>query len=196
MPNHITNVIELQTEDFEKVKDEVMTNGRFDFEKLIPMPLDVYRGSVSLLEEKDFPKNWYNWSIDHWGTKWNAYDTCVEKEGKETKLSFLTAWGTPDPVIVAFANKTQVPFQYKYFDEGHGFFGHDAWGKPNRPWTSPEMSRLSHNYMMPEIYNSLCQELQGYHPNPPDLIGNVQENEDGPFVSFIVNDAVDPDDDR
>lgn len=40
-------------------------------------------------------KNWYNWSIDNWGTKWDASETYVE----DGEISFETAWSTPYPVI-------------------------------------------------------------------------------------------------
>lgn len=38
---------------------------------------------------------WYAWCTKHWGTKWNAYDCRCDGE----KLSFLTAWSAPRPVL-------------------------------------------------------------------------------------------------
>jgi hypothetical protein len=195
MPNHVTNVIELKTEDFDRIKDRIMSGEEFDFEKLIPMPLNVYRGNISFINEIRFPNNWYNWSIENWGTKWNAYDTHVNRGEKETKLTFFTAWEKPDPVIVAFANLTKIPFQHKYFDEGHGFYGHDAWGFPRNNWEGKAMSLLASDYGRQDIYNSLCQELQGYHPDPPDMTGTVSDGDDDCALFTIhINDEVDPDD--
>jgi hypothetical protein len=44
--------------------------------------------------EHGYP-TWYEWSSEHWGTKWNAYDF-AEVEGG---VQFDTAWGAPHPVI-------------------------------------------------------------------------------------------------
>jgi hypothetical protein len=35
--------------------------------------------------------SWYNWSVDHWDTKWNAY----EQERDGNTLVFCTAWSAP-----------------------------------------------------------------------------------------------------
>lgn len=42
---------------------------------------------------------WYKWSINNWGTKWNACDTIVDcdEDGYET-IQFLTAWSEPMPI--------------------------------------------------------------------------------------------------
>ena len=38
---------------------------------------------------------WYQWRIQHWGTKWNASSV----EITDGQLSFLTAWNAPKPVL-------------------------------------------------------------------------------------------------
>lgn len=40
---------------------------------------------------------WYSWSIEHWGTKWNAADTCVDANNET--VSFNTAWSEPIPFL-------------------------------------------------------------------------------------------------
>ena len=44
---------------------------------------------------------WYEWSVKHWGTKWNAYDCSYDEA--DCKLTFLTAWSAPHPVVAALA---------------------------------------------------------------------------------------------
>lgn len=39
---------------------------------------------------------WYDWCCEHWGTKWNAGDTCIFDDDE---VSFETAWCAPIPVI-------------------------------------------------------------------------------------------------
>lgn len=43
---------------------------------------------------------WYEWSINHWGTKWNAYDCspCEPVDG-HAELRFSTAWSAPHPIL-------------------------------------------------------------------------------------------------
>ena len=38
---------------------------------------------------------WYEWCVQNWGTKWNAYD-CSPGDGS---IEFHTAWSAPHPVI-------------------------------------------------------------------------------------------------
>ncbi len=59
-----------------------------------PDDLDsVIRGARNYLECGHI--SWYTWSIEHWGTKWNAYEHSVSDES----LRFQTAWSIPAPVI-------------------------------------------------------------------------------------------------
>ena len=128
MPNHVTHKIIFSIDDPQKILDEVCPGGKFDFGKLIPMPLDVYRGDTSSIDEKDFPNNWHSWGVAHWGTKWNCYEqSCGIKDGVAF-IKFDTAWSIPYPVLAAFANKYAIPFEHRYFDEGENFWGIQKWG--------------------------------------------------------------------
>ena len=43
---------------------------------------------------------WYEWSVNNWGTKWNAYE-CTPSEPNEAsaELCFQTAWSAPHPIL-------------------------------------------------------------------------------------------------
>jgi hypothetical protein len=47
--------------------------------------------------------DWYSWSFDNWGTKWNACRTelaeCVFAEPSYVEIRFDTAWSAPLPVF-------------------------------------------------------------------------------------------------
>lgn len=59
---------------------------------------------------------WYDWRVQHWGTKWNCYE--CEEEG-DRRISFLTAWASPDPVFDELARRyPKVAFSCYSVDEG------------------------------------------------------------------------------
>lgn len=63
-----------------------------------------------------FP-SWYGWSVENWGTKWNAMDTTFLKE----ELFFLTAWETPLPIFKKMVEiNPKTAFQVEYYDENMG----------------------------------------------------------------------------
>lgn len=46
--------------------------------------------------------NWYDWSIQNWGTKWGAYDPQFDEEGN---YDFTSAWSPVTfEIILEFAN--------------------------------------------------------------------------------------------
>ena len=74
----------------------------FDFNNIVPMPKNIYRGSLGTVEEEKYGKNnWYHWSIDNWGTKWNAVDTRVELNDGSLYYTFDTAWDCPREIVNA-----------------------------------------------------------------------------------------------
>jgi hypothetical protein len=93
MPNWVTNHIYAE----DHVLDALISNDEVDFNSIIPMPDDVYRGNLGVQEEKKYPgqQNWYGWSLANWGTKWNASDTARESNC----VKFNTAWSFPEPIF-------------------------------------------------------------------------------------------------
>lgn len=61
--------------------------------------------------------DWYEWSIKHWGTKWNGYETVVDCCG----IEFQTAWSTPVPVFVELSKRLKnIVITVNYADEDIG----------------------------------------------------------------------------
>ena len=128
MPNHIYNIVTMKCphEQAQTILNEVQDDhygiGSIDFEKLIPMPDDVYRGPLGSKEMKEYPgeKNWYNWSINHWGTKWPAYGT-DELPAVEDSLVFQTAWSSVPIVIRELSHRyPDISMEYSWADEDFG----------------------------------------------------------------------------
>ena len=62
--------------------------------------------------------DWYDWSCEHWGTKWNAYD-CSYDGDKE--LSFSTAWSASHPILQQLSEKfPDVSIEHLWADENYG----------------------------------------------------------------------------
>ena len=117
MPNWVRNQVSVGNK---QALDECIKRGEkgdeFDFNVVIPMPEHIFRGNLGFNEHEKYGKdNWYDWSIEHWGTKWNGgqcrrtYDDTVE---------FETAWATPEPVIKAMSEKYKTKVEVYYADEG------------------------------------------------------------------------------
>src|SRR5690606_37803499 len=123
MPNNVSHKITFDASHAAEVFEACCTDGRFDFDMLIPRPLRMYRGNLSCEEENDFKCNWSSWQRENWGTKWNAYQCSCMVDGGKAIIKFDTAWSIPYPVIAAFANRFGISFEHRYFDEGHNFWG-------------------------------------------------------------------------
>ncbi len=69
--------------------------------------------------EEHGSKDWYDWSIKNWGTKWNAYsDNVID----DTTIVFDTAWSSPIPVFKALSKMfPKVKFELSYADEDFGY---------------------------------------------------------------------------
>ena len=67
--------------------------------------------------------SWYGWRIQHWGTKWNAYDQTVkENTGSSAVLEFYTAWNAPAPVVEKLAEQNPgIVFRHRWADEDIGY---------------------------------------------------------------------------
>lgn len=60
---------------------------------------------------------WYEWCIDHWGTKWNACECSIG----ENYLEFETAWSAPFPVVMELSKRfPELTFRHEWADEDIG----------------------------------------------------------------------------
>ena len=83
---------------------------------------------VKIALEQTGSCNWYDWSIEHWGTKWNGHGRSVDVqtwgEYSEAELNFDTAWSPPLPVIKALGEKyPDLSFTLVYYESGGAFHG-------------------------------------------------------------------------
>lgn len=136
MPNHVENFLyviapneEKEKEIFDFLKGNNKTGGEdvyIDFNNITPAPPWIYKGNLGSKERAIWGKNtWYDWNIDNWGTKWNAYSQSTGSikidSGTVPYITFQTAWAAPLQVL------TKLPyifpdsgFLHVWADEDHG----------------------------------------------------------------------------
>jgi hypothetical protein len=122
MPNHCSNRVEFtgQYEDLVMLREFLKgKDSEFTFVNIIPPPAD----------ESDS----YNWCINNWGTKWDAYHQggppLIQGESHDASMvyTFDTAWSPPQPVMIALAEKCpHVRIRHTYVEEGMAFGGVDV----------------------------------------------------------------------
>lgn len=108
MPNWVRNKLFIYgpSEEVRQCTLDIGTDSEhISFEKILPRP-------------KDIGDNWYDWSIDNWGTKWDVTETFEDEEGF---ICFDTAWSTPIELISYLSEKyTLLTFEVHYADEDLG----------------------------------------------------------------------------
>ena len=66
---------------------------------------------------------WYEWSIRHWGTKWNAYGygKAERRYYEGNSLNFQTAWNAPHPILRKLSELyPDVKIEHKWADKDIG----------------------------------------------------------------------------
>lgn len=122
MPNHITNILTITAPEGHEVKELIefvsSNESKFDFNTIIPMPATI----IESFGTPGINPPWYKWSIENWGTKWNAYDISVDGN----VIRFDTAWSCPMPIFKELHRKfPNFTIDIKYADEDWGHnFGH------------------------------------------------------------------------
>ena len=149
MPNWCNNVIEVSHIDRSKMEALVAAvNDHNFFKHVIPIPegLDIVAGRVGaddnaeqialeaqekLNEERHGYKNWYDFCVNEWGTKWDtdAYDTVIlPEDSNKVTFGFDTAWGPATGVYDALMDQGFAVRAY-YYEPGMAFCGvHDENG--------------------------------------------------------------------
>ena len=119
---------------------------------------------------------WYDWRCANWGTKWDAYDTYIDKENNI--IEFNTAWSCPLPILDKLAEicyEHEVELTGKWADEDRGcnvgIFESDCSG--DEYWFSYEIMDNCSN----EAYN-IYVELHG------ESIMCMGKDENGNWVGY------------
>lgn len=124
MPYHVTTEIIASP----NVAASLLNAAReVDFTAVVPEPANIDHSPCSHTWGGDagHPEGtvcWYQWRTEHWGTKWNAYDSSVDAmPGDLARVRFDTAWSHPAPVLRALAERhPDEVILVRYADEDLG----------------------------------------------------------------------------
>jgi hypothetical protein len=78
--------------------------------------------------EKFGNKNWYDWNIANWGTKWSDSDTHIVGQYEDmVEFAFESAWAPPETGIAKISELfPELSFVVTYTEEGMDFYGATA----------------------------------------------------------------------
>jgi hypothetical protein len=83
--------------------------------------------NMKALKEQTGYADWYEWSVNNWGTKWNATEGMCYAQRTRIRLTFWTAWSPPVPIVEALSEKyPTTKFSLRFYECGVGFKGHYA----------------------------------------------------------------------
>jgi hypothetical protein len=116
MPNWCSNTITISAEP-KKIQEFV----NFLEEKDGKNWFDFFRPTPESLKEE----GWYEWSVENWGTKWNAdaQDWSITEDLSEVSFWFDSAWSPPIQLYNFMTENTDFDVRAEYEEEGMGFVG-------------------------------------------------------------------------
>ena len=133
-PNSVINKIE------KIVKEEDNKNGLLQFmfprpaeldDTTSPAPRETKEDKLKskALMEKYGHDNWYDWSCDNWGTKWEVCEFYgvdrqeISDDESTISFAFQSAWAPPTGAYQEFVDKHPVSLEAKYHEPGCDFMG-------------------------------------------------------------------------
>lgn len=99
--------------------------------------------------------DWYSWSINNWGTKWNSYAFNEGENHARYGFSFDTAWSPPEPVFDKLVEKfPNLTFDVAWFDEGWMHAGEGVIGRDNPDSTMDTIACEPNDELYEKVYGS------------------------------------------
>ncbi len=182
MPNYVTNIILIHAPEERRngilraIQNDAIGLGSIDFNKVIPMPQNLNNESDRSLS--DGVPDWYSWSNENWGTKWNAL--VPEAPVDKSAIHFLSAWSPPVPVLQKLSEQyPDVRWEHRWADEDLGYNVGEAvycGGKQVRSHIPEEGSREAYE-MAFEIQETSAEES-----------GLRYSAEEGTYISWCQQD--------
>jgi hypothetical protein len=135
MPNWCSNTLKVTgpKSDLSRFfRENKGTKGCLSFERRAPTPEDMKKkkvrpaGDLGGIYGTRPPRDWYEWRIQNWGTKWDIDDTDLVCSYNQhgLKYAFDTAWSPPVAWLeTVCASYPELEFVLQYEELGMGFDG-------------------------------------------------------------------------
>jgi hypothetical protein len=137
MPNWCSNSITIRGEKKDLDKFESFLNekdGKEWFDFFLPCPQELKDGgpvgfsaepdeNAKALIEKYGASDWYTWSVNNWGCKWNCDAQDWSRDGDGISFWFDSPWGPPTELYSFICNDTDFDVEAEYHEEGMCFLG-------------------------------------------------------------------------
>ena len=209
MPNWCNNTIQITADKATIKRIEQSLNSENDdagfLDVLYPMPAglkDTVNGSENakpefqkkqseqLIEKYGFD-NWYDWRVEHWGTKWNVnecYDTVsVSNNGESIEFGFDTAWSPPTGAYHNFLSENPDASLFAtYYEGGCDFMG--VWDNGDDRYYEPSKYDSSSKFWTDDEDGQLLDENFCLVESIADQEADQAQNED--VTKFVNGQAV------
>ena len=139
MPNWCSNTITIrgEKEDIDRFESFLNEGGGkewFTFFRPLPNELEDTTASFTAeqnqeLIEKYGHSDWYSWSVENWGCKWNCDAQDWTREGDTISFWFDSPWAPPTNLYETIAAEGEFDVTAHYLEEGMGFVGRFADGE-------------------------------------------------------------------
>lgn len=171
MPNHCENILsvvdsvgDIGASAHKNIREllagftrEVDGEPTIYFQGIVPMDEELLNESQTSSVTKVLAMpSWYEWRVENWGTKWDAYEGRWSDDGKAH--IFLTAWSPPEKIAKALAAKLGVVLYLQFKEEGMGFIG-EAWF--NGVTGETEERNYNHGEVPPHLVDNF--DLESYY---------------------------------
>ena len=179
MPNWCNNGITLRHADPQMI-ERVLTGREGLLMEFLPTPaplLDTTAGSfgdsekqreLEQLQEDNIRaygfKDWYDWNIHNWGTKWDfALDNLERQDPNTVSAAFDSAWSPP---ITAYERLLELGFEIEafYYEPGMCFVGKWVDGEDECFEYGGQTSETVRDYIGEELddYFGISEEMEQY----------------------------------
>jgi len=111
--------------------EEKYTKGKeeFSMSKILPIPTEytieekspVYKKEIhspEALLKKYGSKDWYDWNVNNWGTKWDVTDVHFDEDNGFLTYGFDSAWSPPVEFLKNICSKYPLLNFSLYYEEG------------------------------------------------------------------------------
>lgn len=118
-------------DEWYKRKDEGKLE-KWELEQGRPMGVGITQETYNTLMKEYGVSNWYEWSVQNWGTKWDCYDvrewnTAVADKEMTATIYYETAWSPATQLWLTVSKQyPTLTFFHEFADEGGGFLGDET----------------------------------------------------------------------